>query len=129
MTNVLVGLGFILVGVLVFVLGMRSNKKCTSKTVGRITGVREEEDTDDEGNKYYSYSPEYEFEVNGQIYHGFSSKSYKHKKQIPIGGSIEVSYNPNDPREHYDKGGKKNTPILGIGLIIFGIILIFLTFV
>lgn len=129
MTNILVGLGFILVGVLVFVLGMRSNKKCTSKTVGRITGVREEEDTDDEGYKYYSYSPEYEFEVNGEIYHGFGSKSYKHKKQIPIGGSIEISYNPNDPREHYDKGGKKNTPILGIGLIIFGIILIFLTFV
>ena len=126
--NKLLGTGFIAVGALIFVLGMKSNRRCTSKTVGRITGVRESESTDDEGYHFYSYSPEYEFEVNGQIYRGCGGRSYKKQKQIQIGGSINVYYNPDAPQEHYDKGGKKNTPLFGIGLIIFGLIYSFFAF-
>ena len=111
------------------VLGSKSNKRCTSKTVGRITGIRENEETDDEGNKFYSYSPEYEYEVLGQIYNGCESKSYKRRSQIQIGNSIEIYYNPNRPQEHYEKGGKNNGLYFGIGLISFGLILIFLTFI
>ena len=128
-TNILVSIGFILAGVLMIVLGSKSNKRCTSKTVGRITGIRENEETDDEGNKFYSYSPEYEYEVLGQIYNGCGSKSHKRRRQIQIGNSIEIYYNPNKPQEHYEKGGKNNGLYFGIGLISFGLILIFLTFI
>lgn len=129
--NILVGIGFIfiVVGVLIIVVGLKSNKRCTNKTIGRITGVRENESTDDEGYKFYSYSPKFEYEVNGQIYRSIAGKSYKKRKQIQIGGSIEVYYNPNKPQEHYDKGSKNNMLFFGIGLITFGFILISLAFV
>ena len=74
--NILTGIGFIGVGVLLIVLGIRKNKICSCKTVGRITGIKETEDTDDEGFKFYSYLPEFEYEVNGQIYHGTGNTAY-----------------------------------------------------
>lgn len=58
------------------------NKRCTGRTVGRITGVHEDEESDDEGFHYYSYSPEFEYEVDGQIYHSIGGKSYKKRKKF-----------------------------------------------
>lgn len=122
--NILAGIGFIGVGMLLIVLGIRKNKRCSCKAFGRITGIKESEDTDDEGFKYYSYSPEFEFEVNGQIYHGIGNTAHSKRKRIQIGGSINVFYNPNKPNEHFTKGGRAILPLLGIVSIIFGAIYI-----
>ena len=122
--NILAGIGFISVGMLLIVLGIRKNKRCSCKAVGRITGIKESEDTDDEGFKHYSYLPEFEFEVNGQIYHGIGNTAYSKRKKIQIGGSINVFYNPNKPNEHFTKGGGGIMPLLGIVSIIFGAIYI-----
>lgn len=126
--HVLLSIGLIVVGALMFVSGIKSNRRCTRKTVGRITGVHESESTDDAGYKFYSYSPEYEYEVNGQIYHGCGGRSYKKRRHIQIGGSIDVFYNPDKPQEHYNKGSKNNLPMCGIGLITFGFIYMFYIF-
>ena len=123
-TNVLVSIGFIGVGALLFVSGIRKSIKCSGRTVGRITGVHETQETDDEGFNHYYYSPEFEYVVNGQIYRGTGNKSYTKRKKIQIGGSINVYYNPQKPYEHFTKGGGFILPFVGIMLIIVGVLCI-----
>lgn len=120
--NILIGAGFIVVGMLLIVLGIRKKIKCSGRTVGRITGVHEDVTTDDDGFNSYSYSPEFEYEVNGKVYHGSGSRAYSKRRKIRIGGNINVFYNPNKPEEHFTKGGGFILPFLGIMSIIVGVI-------
>ena len=123
--NILIGAGFIVVGMLLIVLGIRKKIKCSGRTVGRITGVHEDVTTDDDGFNSYSYSPEFEYEVNGKVYHGSGSRAYSKRRKIRIGGNINVFYNPNKPEEHFTKGGGFILPFLGIMSIIVGVICIY----
>ena len=124
-TNILVGVGFIVVGVIVILLGIRKNMRCSGRTVGRIIGVRESQETDDEGFNHYIYSPQFEYVVNGQIYRGEGNKGYSKSNKIRIGGNINVFYNTNKPEEHFTKGGGFILPFLGIMMIIVGAICIY----
>ena len=124
-TNILVGAGLIVVGVIVILLGIRKNIKCSGRTVGRIIGVRESQETDDEGFNHYFYYPQFEYVVNGQIYRGEGNKGYSKSNKIRIGGNINVFYNPNKPEEHFTKGGGFILPFLGIMMIIVGAICIY----
>ena len=121
-TNILLGAGFILVGVVVIILGIRKNIKCSGRTVGRIIGVREYQETDDEGFNHYFYYPQFEYVVNGQIYRGEGNKGYSKSNKIQIGGNIKVYYNPQNPNESFTKGGGFILPFIGIMLIILGVI-------
>ena len=123
--NILVGVGFIVVGVIVILLGIRKNMRCSGRTVGRIIGVRESQETDDEGFNHYFYYPQFEYVVNGQIYRGEGNKGYSKSNKIRIGGNINVFYNPNKPEEHFTKGGGFILPFLGIMMIIVGAICIY----
>ena len=122
LNNILVGAGFIGVGALLIVSGIRKNKRCSGRTVGRITGVREYQETDDEGFNHYFYSPQFEYVVNGQIYRGEANKGYSKSNKIQIGGNIKVYYNPQKPNESFTKGGGFILPFIGIMLIIVGVI-------
>ena len=124
-TNILVGAGLIVVGVIVILLGIRKNIRCSGRTVGRIIGVRESQETDDEGFNHYFYYPQFEYVVNGQIYRGEGNKGYSKSNKIRIGGNINVFYNPNKPEEHFTKGGGFILPFLGIMMIIVGAICIY----
>ena len=121
-TNILVGVGLIVVGVIVILLGIRKNIKCSGRTVGRIIGVRESQETDDEGFNHYFYYPQFEYVVNGQIYRGEGNKGYSKSNKIQIGGNIKVYYNPQKPNESFTKGGGFILPFIGIMLIIVGVI-------
>ena len=123
--NILVGAGFIGVGLLLIVSGIRKNKRCSGVVVGKITGVHEDVTTDDDGFNSYSYSPEFEYEVNGKVYHGSGSRAYSKRKKIQIGGNIKVYYNPQKPNESFTKGGGFIMPFLGIMTIIVGAICIY----
>ena len=124
-SNILIGAGFIVVGALLIVSGIRKNKRCSGVVVGKITGVHEDVTTDDDGFNSYSYSPEFEYEVNGKVYHGSGSRAYSKRKKIQIGGNIKVYYNPQKPNESFTKGGGFILPFLGIMLIIVGAICIY----
>ena len=124
-TNIFVGAGLIVVGVIVILLGIRKNIRCSGRTVGRIIGVRESQETDDEGFNHYFYYPQFEYVVNGQIYRGEGNKGYSKSNKILIGGNINVFYNPNKPEEHFTKGGGFILPFLGIMMIIVGAICIY----
>ena len=124
-TNILVGAGFIVVGVITIISGIIKKIKCSGRTVGRIIGVRESQETDDEGFNHYFYYPQFEYVVNGQIYRGEGNKGYSKSNKIRIGGNINVFYNPNKPEEHFTKGGGFILPFLGIMTIIVGAICIY----
>ena len=121
-TNILVGAGLIVVGVIVILLGIRKNMRCSGRTVGRIIGVSESQETDDEGFNHYFYYPQVEYVVHGQIYRGEGNKGYSKSNKIQIGGNIKVYYNPQKPNESFTKGGGFILPFIGIMLIILGVI-------
>ena len=100
-------------------------RKCKSKTVGRITGISESEDKDRENQFTIYYSPEFEYEVDGQIYHGTGDTSYEHYKKIKIGGDIKVYYNPENPQEHFTKGGGMLPTIFGAVAFVFGVLALY----
>ena len=120
-TNILVGAGLIVVGVIVILLGIRKNIRCSGRTGGRIIGVRESQETDDEGFNHYYY-PQFEYVVNGQVYRGEGSTGCSKPSKIHIGGGIKVIYNPKNPSECFTKGGGFILPFIGIMLIIVGVI-------
>ena len=121
-TNFLVGIGLFIVGVIAIISGIIKKIKCSGRTVGRIIGVREYQETDDEGFNHYFYYPQFEYVVNGQIYRGEGNKGYSKSNKIQIGGGIKVIYNPKKPSESFTKGGGVILPFIGIMLIILGVI-------
>ena len=72
----MVGVGLIAVGVIVILLGIRKKKRYSGRTVGKIIGVRESQETDDDGRTSYHYYPQFEYVVNGETYRGEGSTSY-----------------------------------------------------
>ena len=126
-TNILVGIGLIVVGVIVILLGIRKKMRCSGRTKGRIIGLRESYETDDEGFNHYYYYPQFEYVVNGQVYRGEVSTGYSKPSKIDIGGEIKVIYNPKKPSECFTKGGGFIMPFLGIMLIIVGVIFLIST--
>ena len=98
--------------------------RCKNKTIGTITGIHESEGRDKDNYRTTYYSPEFEYEVNGQIYHGTGDTSYEHIKKIKIGGDIKVYYNPENPEEHFTKGGGILPTIFGAGIFAFGVLVL-----
>ena len=126
-TNILIGTGFICFGLLLIVLGFIKNKRCSGRTVGRIIGVRECQETNDDGFNSYYYYPQFEYVVNGQIYRGEGNKGYSKSRKIQIGSDIIVYYNPKKPNENFTKGGGKRQLIAGFLFIAFGVVWIVAT--
>ena len=122
--NMLVGAGFIGGGVLLILFGIGKSKKCSGKAIGKITGIRRYDEREKDGSRRDFYSPEFEYEVDGQIYHGVGSSNYRERNSIQVGGSIEVHYNPKNPKEHFIQGGGKLLPMVGGVAILAGIIMI-----
>ena len=122
MEPIFLGIAIIGVGLLMIFFGIRKSNRCSARVVGRITGIHEDVTTDDEGYHSYSYSPEFEYEVNGTVYRGSGGRAYSKQNKIQIGGNIDIYYNPRNPQEHLSKGSKGALPIVGIAVIFLGVI-------
>ena len=118
---ILFGVGCIGFGTLTLVSGVKTLRSCKSKTIGRITGISESEGRDKDNYRTTFYSPEFEYEVDGRIYHGIGDTSTEHYKKIKIGGDIKVFYNPDNPEEHFTKGGGMLPTIFGAVTFVFGV--------
>lgn len=125
-STILFSVGCIAFGAFMLVSGIKTLRRCKSRTVGRITGISKSEGRDRENYRTTYYSPEFEYEVDGRIYHGIGDTSYEQWKKIKIGGDIKVYYNPENPGEHFTKGGGIFPVIFGAGTLAFGV-LIFLS--
>lgn len=124
--SLLAGIALIVIGVWMILSFFRKNKRCTSKVVGRIIGVHEFQSTDDEGHyNDSSYEPEFSYEVNGQVYHGWGGRSYRAPSKIQIGGNIDIYYNPENPSDHYTKSSNRIVPVLiGFVFLCAGVLLV-----
>lgn len=80
--EILISIACTFFGAFMLVSGIKTVAKCKSKTIGTITGVHESEGKDREGYHTTYYSLEFEYEVNGQIYHGIGDTSYEHYKKL-----------------------------------------------
>ena len=74
--------GCIAFGAFMLVSGIKTLRRCKSRTVGRITGVSASKDRDKDNILTTYYAPEFEYEVDGQIYHGIGDTSTEHYKKI-----------------------------------------------
>ncbi|MDY3910059.1 MAG: DUF3592 domain-containing protein [Eubacterium sp.] len=126
--NILIGAGLIGVGALMIVLGIRKNKRCSGRAVGRITGVHEDQDTDEDGFNHYSYSPEFEYEVNGKNYSQTAPFRTYQKRKYPIGSEMKISYNPRKPEEIRFVEHPFPLP-MGVVFLFFGAVLIYCYFI
>ena len=102
-------------------------------TSGRIVEARvtESTSTDSDGDRSTYYSPQivYEYEVMGspirgdKIYVGLKSSSSNYKKaqekvaQYPIGKTVSVFYNPDDPTDAVLERRAQTTTTLVLGII------------
>lgn len=119
----LAGVGLMVLGVVLYVLKIGRRNKCTSKTVGKIVGVHEDVDTDEDGFHSYTYQAVYEYEVDGKTYKGMGGPLQHKESKIPVGGNITIYYDPKDPQEHYLNGGKGTPPPFGAMAFVCGVAL------
>lgn len=127
--EILFCIALIVFGAFSFVSGLKTVMRCTSKTIGRITGMHKSEGKDAEGYRTTYYSPEFEYEVDGKIYHGTGDTSTEHYKKIKIGGDIKVFYNPDNPEEHFTKGGGLLPTVIGAVSFAFGVLWLLFCFI
>ena len=125
----LVGIVFVLFGILS--IGKRSQKKkrCTASASAVIVEI--EKDDDEAGRegtrKKYTYTPIYEFVANGKTIRK-SGGIYSHnKKEFSVGDTAAVKYNPDKPEE-FLVNGKSGGKGFGIALMLFGLVIIAIAF-
>ena len=127
--EILISIAFTIFGAFMLVSSIQTVARCKNKTIGTITGIHESEGRDRDNYLTTYYSPEFEYEVNGQIYHGIGDTSYERIKKIKVGGNIKVFYTPENPEEHFTKGGGILTIFFGAFMLLIGVsgVLMFLS--
>ena len=134
--NIVVGLIFACVGILVTILGIKKQLVCTEVTTGKIVDISREirEDTDHDsspsiviGSRYtgreIALYPIYEYTVGENK---ITAKSDKSVNGAFIGQTADIHYNPDRPNEFYVGNSENITQIIG-GLIfvVVGIVIMF----
>lgn len=125
----LVGIAIFLIGIFGIGKGSKKKKRCTASAAAMIVEIEKEDDESArEGtNKKYSYTPIYEFTANGTTVKK-SGGIYSHNKnKFHIGDTATVMYNPENPEE-FVVDGKSGEKGFGIALILFGLLIIALSF-
>ena len=125
----LVGIAFVLFGILSIGKGSQKKKRCTASALAVIVEI--EKDDDEAGRegtrKKYTYTPIYEFTVNGNTIRK-SGGIYSHNKHdFNVGDTSTVRYNPDKPEE-FLVSGKSGGKIFGVALVLFGLVLIVIAF-
>ena len=122
-TVLLVGVGVVLIGILLTLLYIQSAKACSSLTEGTVTGHRMHRSS--ARAKYY-----YE---NVTYYVG--NTKYKHKRkagfqtpQYQVGEKLPLYFDPANPKKSKLEVDKKDKPILGPFIVLFGISIIVFAF-
>lgn len=73
--------------------------KCTLVIPGKIVNVLEEEDTIDDASHIKIYRPIVNYVYNGNEYTYYHNKAKSAYKQLPVGMSVTIRINPDNPEE------------------------------
>ena len=125
----LAGIAFVLFGILSIGKGSQKKNRCTASASAVIVEVQAEKDEAGSENthKKYTYTPIYEFEVNGNIIRKGGGIYSHNKKEFNVGDTVAVKYNPDKPEE-FLVNGKSGGKSFGIALLLFGLVIIAIAF-
>ena len=125
----LVGIVIVLIGILSIRKGSQKKNRCTASASAVIVEVQAEKDEAGSENthKKYTYTPIYEFVVNGNTIRKNGGIYSHNKKDFNVGDTVAVKYNPDKPEE-FLVNGKSGGNGFGIALLLFGFVIIAIAF-
>jgi len=121
---------FLLVGVLcICICGFsvythfNDKKVCTESADAVVIELEEHESTDSKGRRTTTYYAIVEYNANGKKIHT-TSKSNVDEKEVTIGSTQKIKYDPANP-EYFIIDGDNRLIFIGIGEGVLGIVFIF----
>ena len=125
----LVGIVITLIGILSVRKGSQKKNRCTASASAVIVEVQAEKDEAGSENthKKYTYTPIYEFVVNGNTIRKGGGIYSHNKREFNVGDTTTVKYNPDKPEE-FLVNGKSGGKGFGIALLLFGLVIIAIAF-
>ena len=78
---------------------MRRKQRCTEPAVATIVDIKRDTDTDDKGNKSYSYRPVLEYKVGVETFKRTAKVSSSDRKAYKVGTQVNIKFNPLKPKE------------------------------
>lgn len=125
------GIVLLAFGVISIIKELKRSARCTEHTPGYVVDVIKDQRINDDGNKTkrYSYTPVFEYMIDGKTFRSQSNVSTGDKYEYKIGDSVNILYNPQQPDEFLIKGKSKKSGIgFGVVLTLLGILIIALGF-
>ena len=125
----LVGIVIVLLGFLSIRKGSQKKNRCTASAFAVIVEVQTEKDEAGSENthKKFTYTPIYEFVVNGNTIRKNGGIYSHNKRDFNVGDTATVKYNPDKPDE-FLVNGKSGGKGFGIALLLFGLVIIAIAF-
>ena len=125
----LVGIVIVLLGFLSIRKGSQKKNRCTASASAVIVEVQTEKDEAGSENthKKFTYTPIYEFVVNGNTIRKNGGIYSHNKRDFNVGDTVAVKYNPDKPDE-FLVNGKSGGKSFGIALLLFGLVIIAIAF-
>ena len=125
----LVGIVIVLLGFLSIRKGSQKKNRCTASASAVIVEVQTEKDEAGSENthKKFTYTPIYEFVVNGNTIRKNGGIYSHNKRDFNVGDTVAVKYNPDKPDE-FLVNGKSGGKSFGIVLLLFGLVIIAIAF-
>ena len=125
----LVGIVIVLIGILSIRKGSQKKNRCTASASAVIVEVQTEKDEAGSENthKKFTYTPIYEFVVNGNTIRKNGGVYSHNKREFNVGDTATVKYNPDKPEE-FLVNGKSGGKSFGIALLLFGLVIIAIAF-
>lgn len=125
----LVGIVIVLLGFLSIRKGSQKKNRCTASASAVIVEVQTEKDEAGSENthKKFTYTPIYEFVVNGNTIRKNGGIYSHNKRDFNVGDTATVKYNPDKPEE-FLVNGKSGGKSFGIALLLFGLVIIAIAF-
>ena len=119
----------VLLGFLSIRKGSQKKNRCTASASAVIVEVQTEKDEAGSENthKKFTYTPIYEFVVNGNTIRKNGGIYSHNKRDFNVGDTATVKYNPDKPDE-FLVNGKSGGKVLGIALLLFGLVIIAIAF-
>ena len=125
----LVGIVIVLLGFLSIRKGSQKKNRGTASAFAVIVEVQTEKDEAGSENthKKFTYTPIYEFVVNGNTIRKNGGIYSHNKRDFNVGDTATVKYNPDKPDE-FLVNGKSGGKSFGIALLLFGLVIIAIAF-
>ena len=119
----------VLLGFLSIRKGSQKKNRCTASASAVIVEVQAEKDEAGSENthKKFTYTPIYEFVVNGNTIRKNGGVYSHNKREFNVGDTATVKYNPDKPEE-FLVNGKSGGKSFGIALLLFGLVIIAIAF-